>query len=84
MKNLKRIAGGAMFAGALGLGALGFGAGAATANPHHDICWLPLDQPPGHIGQDCGVPPGHLKNDFPFFGTPPGHWDDLQPRDWWR
>ncbi len=52
-----------------------------------------FSQPPGHIGQDLGVPPGQLKQqpqlevalddgtlvdiDNPFYGVPPGHWDDV-------
>lgn len=82
MNNLKKIAAGAMMAGALGAGAL-VGASPASA----DDPWLPwpfdpddiefpIEGPPGHIG----VPPGQLKKVLPppFTNCPPGHWDDLQ------
>ena len=97
--NLKKIAGTAIFAGALGAAALGLGVGSAQAAPK----WNPrpvvpshtdFSQPPGHIGQDLGIPPGQFKKLYkikvklpdgttvkiknPFFGIPPGHWDDVK------
>jgi hypothetical protein len=93
--NLTRIAGTATLAGALGAAALGLGAGSAQAAPK----WNPnpvvpsitdFTRPPGHIGQDLGIPPGQFKKlskitvglpdgtttviDNPYFGIPPGHW----------
>ena len=71
--NLKKIAGTATLAGALGAAALGLGAGSAQAQPGepgagpngnpHPVVPSNTDftQPPGHIGQDLGIPPGQFK-----------------------
>lgn len=93
--DLKKIAGIATLAGALGAATLGLGAGLAQAAPK----WNPnpvvpsdtdFTRPPGHIGQDLGIPPGRFKKIYkitvvfpdgttdevknPFFGVPPGQW----------
>lgn len=82
--TMKKIMAGTAMAGALGLAALGLGAGIAQADPKgpgpgHDDIWLPGD-PPGH---NPFGPPGQVKKDpflgpvpNPFYGVPPGHWDD--------
>ena len=96
--NLKKIAGTAALAGALGAAALGLGVGSAQAQPKwnpHPVVPSNTDftQPPGHIGQDLGIPPGHFKKlphitvglpdgtttviRNPFFGVPPGHWRNV-------
>ena len=81
--KIRNIAATAAMAGALGLGALAVGGGVAQADPPHpwppvppipgDNMWLPGD-PPGH---NPWGPPGQLMKDpGPFYGVPPGHWDD--------
>jgi hypothetical protein len=64
--NLKKIAWTATLAGALGAATLGLGAGSAQAqpksNPHPVVpSNTDFNQPPGHIGQDLGIPPGQFK-----------------------
>ena len=64
--NLKKIAGTAALAGALGAAAVGIGVGSAQAAPKWDPRpVVPSDtdfsQPPGHIGQALGIPPGQFK-----------------------
>ena len=97
--NLKKIAVTATLAGALGAAALGIGVGSAQAKPKNPNPVVPSDtdfsQPPGHIGQALGVPPGQFKKlpkitvtypdgstaviDNPYFGVPPGHWGNVPP-----
>jgi hypothetical protein len=96
--NLKKITGTATLAGAIGAAALGLGTGAAQADPKpRDPGPVSSDtdftQPPGHVGQDIGSPPGQFNKletiqveingepveiDNPFFGVPPGHWAEHQ------
>lgn len=48
-------------------------AGTANADPKRDDLWVPGDPP----GQNPWGPPGQLnKAPTPFYGVPPGHWDD--------
>ncbi len=99
--NLMKIAGTAALAGALGAAALGVGVGSAQAAPKPKPKPVvpsntDFSQPPGHVGQDLGIPPGQFKKIYkirvglpgppptisdpirnPFFGVPPGHWDDV-------
>ncbi|HET6731181.1 hypothetical protein [Mycobacterium sp.] len=71
--NMKKIAAGAVVAGALAFGSIGIGAGQASADD--DWWWW---EPPGP-GQF--VPsPGHI-GQLPFV-PPPGHWD--KPWKWWK
>jgi hypothetical protein len=95
--HLKKIAGAATLAAALGAATFGLGMGSAQAQPK----WNPrpvvpsdtdFTQPPGHIGQDLGIPPGQFKQikkikvvvngetvkiRNPYYGVPPGHWGDI-------
>jgi hypothetical protein len=94
--KIKNFAAGAAMVGALGLGAIGLGSGVVNAKPNpgppippipvpgYDA-WLPGD-PPGH---NPFGPPGQVKKQEtingvpnPFYGEPPGHWDDV-PLEYW-
>jgi hypothetical protein len=63
----------ATMAGALGL-SLGLGAGTASADPGHGHGCPPGLQGPG---PGCLPPPGQIGQDI---GVPPGHWNDI-PRE---
>lgn len=80
--KIKKFAASAGLAAALGLGVLAIGNGAAHGDPKpwpvippipSDGGWLPGD-PPGH--NPWGPPGQVMKQPGPFYGVPPGHWDD--------
>lgn len=73
MTALKKIAAGAVVAGALGI--TSFGAGQAAADD--DWWWEPPS--PGHISHIPGVPPPGQIAHLPGV-PPPGHWD--KPWKW--
>jgi hypothetical protein len=92
--NFKRFAATATMAGALGVfAALGLGAGPAQAKPGGNDWCGPIqcpdfDAPPGQVGVG---PPGQFKKDpywpvfpieNPYYGVPPGHWDEVNPWPW--
>jgi hypothetical protein len=84
--TMKKIAAGTALAGALGLAALGIGSGFAQADPKVPNPPIPGDDfwKPGPPGHNPFGPPGQVKKDRyldngapnPFYGVPPGHWDD--------
>ena len=84
---------GAIGAAALGLGAGAAQAAPKDKDPGPVPSDTDFTQPPGHVGNDLGVAPGQFKKletidveingepvgiDNPFFGVPPGHWDEHQ------
>lgn len=70
--KIKTFAAGMAMAAAMGLGAVA-SAGVVGADPNKDDIWLPGDPP----GQNPIGPPGQVKQvPGPFYGVPPGHWDD--------
>lgn len=70
--KVKTFTAGVIVAAAMGLGALA-SAGVVSADPRNDDIWLPGDPP----GQNPFGPPGQVKKaPGPFYGVPPGHWDD--------
>jgi hypothetical protein len=87
VKQLKRMAAGAVAAAALGSAVFGIGAGVAQAKPGghgHDDFWVP-GGPPGHgplgpPGHDPWGPPGHglagPPGPPPWAGPPPNLWRD--------